>query len=189
MSGTTLAIIAAAVVAAGLISYLIAIYNGLIQVKNNVEKAFNNIDVLLLQRYDELPKLVDAAKGYMKHERDLLAGIVKLRTKYRDTREMNGKIATENELADLLQRFHVQVEQYPDLKAIDSFNQLQIRISGVEEQIADRRELFNDSVNIYNIRIEQFPDVIFARLLKYEKQVYLKVPDEKKKDVTLDLPT
>jgi len=189
MNGMTLTLIIGGIAAAGIVSYLIAIYNGLIRVKNNVEKAFNNIDVLLLQRHAELPKLVEAAKGYMKHERDLLSGIVKLRTQYRKTTDMNTKIAAENELAGLLQRFQVQVEQYPDLKAIDSFNQLQIRITGVEEQIADRRELFNDSVNIYNIRIEQFPDVLFARFLRYSKQLYLKVPDEKKNDVSLDLPT
>jgi len=180
--------IAAFIVAAGIISYITALYNGLIRAKNNIAKAFTNIDVLLQQRHDELPKLVDGAKGYMKHERDLLADIVRQRMQYRSAGDMNGKIEAENKLADLVGRFNVLVEQYPDLKAIDSFNQLQMRISAVEGQIADRRELFNDSVNIYNIRIEQFPDVILARMLNYTKQTYLKVPAEKKEDVALDLP-
>lgn len=135
-----------------------------------------------------MPKLVDAAKGYMKHESDLLVNIVKLRTKYSKADDMGSKIDTENKLADLMGRFNVLVEQYPDLKAIDSFNQLQSRVSGVEGRIADRRELFNDSVNIYNIKVEQFPDFILAQLLNYEKQPYLKVPDDKKEDVKLDLP-
>jgi LemA protein len=176
------------IVAAGLISFVTALYNGLVRAKNNTEKAFNNIDVLLQQRHEELPKLVDAAKGYMKHERDLLANIVKLRTTYQSADDLGTKIDTENKLSDLMGRFNVVVEQYPDLKAIDSFNQLQSRVSGVESRIADRRELFNDSVNIYNIKTEQFPDVILARLLKYDKQPYLKVPEEKKQDVKLDLP-
>ena len=151
-------------------------------------KAFNNIDVLLQQRCEELPKLVDAAKGYMKHESDLLAKIVKLRTTYRKADDMGAKINAENKLADLMGRFNALVEQYPDLKAIDSFKQLQTRVSAVEGQIADRRELFNDSVNIYNIRTEQFPDFILARLLNYEKRPYLKVPDDKRQDIKLDLP-
>lgn len=124
----------------------------------------------------------------MKHERDLLTDIVKQRMKYQIAGDMGAKIETENKLADLLGRFNVLVEQYPDLKAIEEFNHLQMRISGVEGQIADRREFFNDSINIYNIRIEQFPDFILACLLNYGKQEYLKVPEEKKEDVKLDLP-
>jgi len=188
MTGYMMAGIAAFIVAAGIISYFTALYNDLIRAKNNIAKAFNNIDVLLQQRHDELPKLVDAAKGYMKHERDLLADIVRQRMQYRSAGDMNGKIEAENQLADLVGRFNVLAEQYPDLKAVDSFNQLQMRISAVEGQIADRRELFNDSVNIYNTRIEQFPDVILARMLNYARQAYLKVPEEKKADVSLDLP-
>jgi len=188
MTGTILAIIMAFFVAAGIVSYITALYNGLVRAKNNLEKAFNNIDVLLQQRHDELPKLVDAARGYMKHERDLLTDIVAQRMRYQKSGTLGAKIKSENKLADLLGRFNVLVEQYPDLKAVDSFNQLQMRVSAVEGQIADRRELFNDSINIYNTRIEQFPDFILARLLKYERQAYLKVPEAKKEDVKLDLP-
>ena len=188
MTGLILTIIAAFIVGAGFISYFTALYNGLVRAKNNIEKTFNNIDVLLQQRYEELPKLVDAARGYIKHERDLLADIVKLRTKYGQADGMGSKIDAENKLADLMGRFNILVEQYPDLKAIDTFKQLQTRVSSIEGQIADRRELFNDSVNIYNIKIEQFPDFILARLLNYGKQIYLKVPEQKKQDIKLDLP-
>jgi LemA protein len=184
-----LAIIVTLIIATGVISYFAALYNGLVRAKNNIEKAFNNIDVLLQQRHEELPKLVDAAKGYMKHERELLADIVKLRMQYRETGDMRMKIDTENKLADLMGRFNILVEQYPDLKAVDSFNQLQLRISALEGHIADRRELFNDSVNIYNIRIEQFPDFIWARLLNFVRQAYLEVPEEKKEDIILNLAT
>jgi len=188
MTGMIITLIVVIVGAAGIISFITALYNGLVRAKNNLEKAFNNIDVLLQQRHDELPKLVDAARGYLKHERELLTDIVKQRMKYREAGDMGAKIATENKLADLMGRFNVLVEQYPDLKAIDSFKHLQGRVSAVEGQIADRREFFNDSINIYNIRIEQFPDFILARLLNYQKQAYLKVPEEKKEDVKLDLP-
>ena len=188
MTGLMIMIIVAFIVLAGIISYIIALYNGLVRAKNNTEKNFNNIDVLLQQRYEELPKQVDAAKGYMKHEQDLLSDIVKLRMKYQNAGDMGAKIKTENQLVDLMGRFNVMVEQYPDLKAIDNFNQLQMRVSTIEGQIADRRELFNDSVNIYNIRIEEFPELFMARLLNYQKQEYLKVPETKKQDITLDLP-
>ncbi len=188
MTDTIIITIVALIFVAGFGSYITALYNGLVQAKNNIEKAFNNIDVLLQQRHDELPKLVDAAKGYMKHEQDLLARIVKMRMKYQEADDMGAKIATENKLAGLMERFNILVEQYPDLKAIATFNQLQGRISALEGQIADRRELFNDSVNIYNTRTEQFPEFILARLLNYQKQAYLKVPEDKKEDVAIDLP-
>ena len=188
MTGFVLTIIVGFLVAAGLISYIIALYNGLVSARNNFEKTFSNIDVLLEQRHDELPKLVDAARGYMKHEQLLLTDIVKQRMKYQKASDMGTKIKAENQLAELMGRFNVLVEQYPDLKAIDSFNQLQSRISNVEAEIADRRELFNDSINIYNTRVEQFPDVILARLLSYDRQAYLKVPGKKKEDVQLNLP-
>ena len=189
MTGMVLAIVVGFLVAAGLISYIIALCSGLISARHNFEKTFSNIDVLLEQRHDELPNLVDAARGYMKHEQHLLSDMVKQRMKYKKASNIGTKIEAENQMADLMGRFNVLVEQYPDLKAIDSFNQLQSRISGVESEIADRRELFNDSINIYNTRIEQFPDVILARLLSYGKQDYLKVPENKKEDVELNLPT
>ena len=164
------------------------ISDGFIQLseyRNNKEKVFNNIDVLLQQRHEELPKLVDAAKGYMKHERDLLTDIVKLRTRYQKSNGMGAKIETENKLADLMGRFNVLVEQYPDLKAIDSFNQLQMRVSAVEGQIADRREFYNDSVNVNNIRIEQFPDVFVARIFNFTARDLLEFTEEEKRDVNL----
>ena len=189
MTGIVLTIVVGFLLAAGLISYIIALYNGLVSAKNNFEKTFSNIDVLLEQRHDELPKLVDAARGYMKHEQHLLTDIVKQRMKYKKAADMETKIEAENQMADLMGRFNVLVEQYPDLKAIETFNQLQTRISSVEGEIADRREYFNDSINIYNTRIEQFPDLILARLLSYGKQEYLKVPEKKKEDVALNLPS
>jgi LemA protein len=175
------------VVLGGGISFVIAVYNGLVQVKNNVEKAFNNIDVLLQQRFDELPRLVEAAKGYLKHERDLLKDIVDLRMRYRQASGPDEKVDIENRLSPLLSMLNVLVEQYPDLKAIESFNHIQLRVSAIEEQIADRRELFNDSVNIYNTRIERFPEVLFARMLHYTRKGYLIVPDDKKRVVSLGL--
>ena len=168
---------------AGLVGYLISLYNSLIQVKNNIEKAWKNIDVLLMQRHDELPKLIDAVKGYMKHERELLKRITQLRAGYRNAGTMGEKTRIENDLNREIGRLRITLEQYPDLKASNNFLQLQGRISAIESSIADRRELFNDSVNIYNIQVERFPELILAKIMNYRRQSSLEVPEESKHDV------
>ncbi|OGW39599.1 MAG: hypothetical protein A2X58_13155 [Nitrospirae bacterium GWC2_56_14] len=164
---------------------VIAIYNSLITVRNNVEKAFNNIDVVLQQRNDELTKLLDTVKGYMTHEKELLSKITELRTGYVKASDLAGKIQIENQMGKLLERLHMVWEQYPDLKAVQSFLHLQGRVSAVEEKIADYRETFNDAVNIYNIQIERFPDLLLARVMNFQRHTFLDVPEEKKEDVKM----
>lgn len=171
------------VVVAGLIGYGVSIYNSLIQVKNNIEKAWKNIDVLLLQRHDEIPKLVDTVKGYQKHEQGLLEKLTQLRTGYRQATGIDDKTKIENELNRNLGRLRMVWEGYPDLKASQNFILLQNRISGLESSISDRREFFNDSVNIYNIQIARFPETILAGALGYQRHALLEVPEEKKQDV------
>ena len=149
-----------------LVGYIISLYNSLIQVKNNIEKAWKNIDVLLMQRHDELPKLIDAVKGYMKHERELLKRITQLRAGYRNAGTISEKTRIENDLNREIDRLRITLEQYPDLKASNNFLQLQERISAIESSIADRRELFNDSVNIYKIQIESFHELVLAKIMK-----------------------
>lgn len=165
--------------------YLVSIYNSLVQVRNNVDKAWKNIDVLLEQRHDELPKLVDSCSAYMQHERETLQELVRLRNGYRTAQSQEEKVAAENQLNRQLLNLAAVWEQYPDLKSVQSFLQVQDRISGLEGSIAARREFFNDSINIYNIQIERFPHVIFARLLGYLRKEYLEVAGEKKADVKL----
>ena len=163
----------------------IAIYNGLITVKNNVGKSFKNIDLILQQRNDELTKLIETAKGYMKYEKDLLGKIIELRTGYAAAKDMSDKVKIENELSKLVGKLNMVWEQYPDLKAIQSVMQLQGRVSAVESKIADYRETFNDAVNIYNIQIERFPDLLLARIMNYQRHAFLEIPEEKKKDVKM----
>lgn len=185
MSGTVILLIVVVilVMSAG---YLVSIYNSLVQVRNNVDKSWKNIDVLLEQRHDELPKLVDSCSAYMSHERETLQELVRLRSSYKTAPNQEGKIAAENMINRQLQQLGMVWEQYPDLKSVQSFIQVQGRISSLESSIADRREFFNDSVNIYNIQIERFPHVIFARLLGYLRKEYLEVAEEKKADVKLN---
>lgn len=170
------------IIVVGWAAYIIGTYNSLIQVKNNIEKAWKNIDVVLLQRHDEIPKLIDAVKGYMQHERGLLDKLTRLRTGYREASAIEDKTRIENELNRSLSQLRVAWEAYPDLKASQNFIQLQDRISALESQIADRREFFNDSVNIYNIQIETFPAMLLAKAFGYQRHSFLDVPEERKQD-------
>jgi len=184
---STASIIWGAVAVVGLlfVAYGISIYNTLVQVWNNVGKAWKNIDVLLQQRHDELSKLVDACSAYMKHEREVLDQLTKLRTGYDLAKTTADKVQIENELNKVMGRLGLVWEAYPDLKASQNFLQVQGRVSAVESSIADRREFFNDSVNIYNIAVEQFPNLILALLLNYRRHPFLEVPEELKKDVKM----
>jgi LemA protein len=187
MSFGLILLIIAVFAAAGIAATAVAIYNGLVTARNNVQKSFKNIDVTLQQRNDELTKLIDTVKEYMKYEKDLLTRITELRTGYAVAKDFSEKIKIENELGKLLEKLKMAWEQYPDLKAVQSFLQLQGRVSAVEEKIADYRETFNDSVNIYNIQIERFPDLLLARRMNYQRHAFFDVPEEKKKDVKMAL--
>jgi len=169
-----------------IIVYMVKLYNSLVQVKNNVEKAFKNIDVLLKQRHDELPKLIDTCKGYMKYEKKILEKLTTLREHYNASDSMSKKTNIENELNRQYLTLAGRWEAYPDLKAQESFKQIQERISGLEAAIADRRELFNDSVNIFNIQVARFPEMILAKIFNYKKMAYLDVPDKERADVEID---
>lgn len=181
MSLVILAIVLFVVI--GLVGYFVGIYNGLIQVRNNIDKAWANIDVLLKQRHDELPKLIETCKGYMKYEQGLLEKITQARTAFLNATSIEDKTKAENQLAAGLKTLFAVSENYPDLKANASFLQLQGRISGLENEIADRREFFNESVNVYNIRIQQFPDMILANMLAYTRRSMLEIPKEETQDV------
>ncbi len=163
-------------------SYVVALYNGLVEVRNNIGKAWNNIDVLLQQRHDELPKLIDATEGYLAHERELLQRITRLRVEYAKASSIDDKARIENDLDRALGRLRVAVEAYPELKSSPLFAQVLARISALESSVADRRELFNDSVNVYNVRIARFPELLLARALGYGRYGFLEVPEERTQD-------
>lgn len=176
-------LVAVVFVVLGLIGYFVGIYNGLIQVRNNIDKAWANIDVLLKQRHDELPKLIETCKGYMKYEQSVLEKLTQARTSFMNAATVEDKTKAENLLNQSLRTLFAVSENYPDLKANASFLQFQSRISGLENEIADRREFFNESVNVYNIRIQQMPDVFVANALGYTRRSMLEIPKEETQDV------
>jgi len=169
----------------GLILYGILIYNGFVQLKNNINRDWSNIDVLLKQRYDELPKLIKVCEGYMQHEQQTLEAVIKARSMAGSARTDQDRMQAQNMLSDTLKSLFMVVERYPDLKADSAFRQLGNRISELEDQIADRRELFNAAVTIYNTRLDQFPDVIVARLFNFASRTLWEIDPAHREDVAV----
>lgn len=168
-----------------LIGYFISVYNSLVRLKNNIEKAWSNIDVLLKQRHDELTKLLETVKGYMKYEERVLKEVTAARTAFLNAGTVGEKAAADNMMSGALKSLFAVAENYPDLKASQNFVQFQSRISEIEDQIADRREFYNDSVNTFNIRIEQIPDMFVARMLGYTRRELFKVAESDRADVEI----
>jgi LemA protein len=166
--------------------YSILIYNSLVSLKHNMSKSWANIDVLLKQRHDELPKLVEVCKQYMGYEQETLEKVMQARAQVANARE-KGDVeqlgGAETMLRMGLGNLFALAEAYPDLKADQSFQHLQSRITGLENAIADRREFYNEAVNINNVRIEQFPDVIIARKFNFGPGDLLEFSEEEKRDV------
>ncbi len=171
-----------------LMFYVINIYNHLVRIKHIVSKAWSNIDVLLKQRHDEIPKLVETCKQYMKFEKNTLEKVMQARSQVsasRQSQDMAGLGEAEGMLRMGLGNLFAVAEAYPDLKANENFQHLQTRISSMESAIADRREFYNESVNINNTRIEQFPDIIIARNLNFKARDLLEFSVEEIKDVDM----
>lgn len=174
------------IVLAIVVLYFVMTYNSLVSIKNNVAKAWANIDVLLKQRNDELPKLIDTCKSYMAHESQTLEKVINARMGVdaaRQTQDINGMGKAESALAASIGGLYAVAENYPDLKADQTFVNLQQRITGLENQIADRREFYNDSVNVNNVRVQQFPDLVVAGVFNFEQKPLLKFASEELKDI------
>ncbi|MDC9725611.1 MAG: LemA family protein [Gammaproteobacteria bacterium] len=168
--------------------YIVSIYNGLVTLKHSVSKAWANIDVLLKQRHDELPKLVETCKQYMKFEQETLEKVMKARSSVASAQQQGDIPAlgkAEGAMRLGLGSLFAVAEAYPDLKADETFQHLQARITGLENAIADRREFYNESVNNNNVRIEQFPDLFIARLFNFKLHDLLEFTAEEKSDVNL----
>jgi len=167
--------------------YFITIYNGLISLKENIKKSWSNIDVILKQRHDELPKLISVCESYAEFEHGVLDRLMKAREKYFKARGVTKKSEASNEVTAALQGIFALAENYPDLKTNKNFMQLQERISHLEETLADRREFYNDSVNNFNIRIKQIPDVLVAGMLNYQDEEMFKVSPKEREDVKINI--
>jgi LemA protein len=171
-----------------LVGYLIGIYNGLVRVRAAVKLTWSNIDVLLVQRHDELPKLVEVCRQYMQYEQGTLERVMRARAGV-DAARAAGNLSSlgsaERELRNGLNGLYAVAENYPQLKASEPFKHLQERISGLEKAIADRREVYNDAVNTNNVRIDTFPDMLVAHMGDFPMAQLLHFQDDAKRDVDL----
>jgi len=184
MLGTIVLLVVIAAVAFG----AIGIYNRLVALKHRVATSWSNIDVLLKQRHDELPKLVDTCKQYMQYEQETFEKVMQARNAVyaaRESADVVGVSAAEGGLRAQLGKLFALAEAYPDLKANASFRQLQARISDLETGISDRRELYNEAVNVNNASIEQFPASIIAGMFAFKPAKLLEFADADKADVSV----
>jgi len=160
-------IVLAAIAAGG---YLLTIYNSLVALKNQIARSWANIDVLLKQRHDELPKLVSVCEGYMRHEREVFDKLSEARAALAQAKSLPERAQAESQLTAALGRVFAVAEAYPDLKANQNFLNLQEELTSAEDRVAYARQFYNDSVVSYNTRIQQFPYVILANSFNFERR-------------------
>jgi LemA protein len=171
-----------------LLGYLVGVYNALVRVRAAVKLAWSNIDVLLVQRHDELPKLVETCRQYMQYEAATLERVMRARAGVdaaRSAGNLSSLGAAERDLRSGLNGLYAVAENYPQLKASEPFRHLQERISGLETAIADRREVYNEAANTNNVRIATFPDTLIAQLGDFPQVALLHFEADQKADVDL----
>jgi LemA protein len=170
----------------GVLIYVVILYNELVRLRNENDRAWANIDVLLKQRHDEVPNLVETVKGYMQHEQQTLLAVTQARAASTNAGSIGQKATADLMMTGALRSLFAVAENYPQLKANENFLKLQNRITEIEERIADRREFFNDDVNTYNTRIGQIPEVFVASFLSMKPREMFKVSDQDRRLVEVN---
>lgn len=178
-------LVVGAVVVIGLILYFVGIHNNLVALKNDIDRSFANIDVLLKQRHDELPKLVDTCKGYMQYEQKTLQAITDARTAYLRATTPAEKAQADGMVSGALKTLFAVAENYPDLKANANFMQLQGRITDLEEKIAAQRGRFNEDANRFNIRTAQIPANFVAGFMGLQPHALFQALETDREDVKI----
>ena len=173
-------------VVVGTVGYFLSLYNGFVEMKNNIGRSWANVDVLLKQRHDELPKLVKTCEAYMQHERAIFDKLSEARAALAGARTVGERAAAESQLGRALGGIMAVAESYPELKADQGFRALQQRISELENQIADRREFYNDVVTLYNTRLEQIPDSWVAQGMQLQSADLFKIADRDREDPVIE---
>jgi LemA protein len=173
-------------VVVGTVGYFLSLYNGFVEMKNNIGRSWANVDVLLKQRHDELPKLVRTCEAYMQHERAIFDKLSEARAALAGARTVGERAVAESAIGKALGGIMAVAESYPDLKADQGFRALQQRISELENQIADRREFYNDVVTLYNTRMEQIPASWVAQGMHLEAAELFKIQDREREDPRIE---
>jgi len=176
-------LVALAIIVIAVIMYFVGLYNSLVTFKNNIDRSFSNIDVLLKQRHDELPKLIETCKGYMQYEQKTLQAVTEARTAYMRATTPAEKAQADNLVSGALKTLFAVAEKYPDLKANTNFMQLQGRITELETKIASQRGAYNEDVNAFNIRIAQIPANFVAGFMGLQPHALFQVAEADREDV------
>jgi len=166
-----------------LVLFIIGIYNALVVLRNRIKNAWSQIDVQLKRRTDLIPNLVEAVKGYAKHEKSVFTDVTKARTAMMSAKTLPDKAQADNMLTGALKSLFAVSENYPQLKANENFMQLQEELSGTESKIAYSRQFYNDSVLVLNNKIQVFPSNIIASLFNFKEQQFFKVEGAERKPV------
>lgn len=160
-----------------LVLWLIAVYNGLIKLRNRTREAWSDIDVQLKRRYNLIPNLVETVKGYAAHERELFEKVTEARTRAMQAGTPEEKGKAENALTGTLKTLFAVAENYPELKASENFAKLQDELSDTENKIQAARRFYNGNVRDFNTRIEVFPNNLVAGMLKFTKFEFFEVEE------------
>lgn len=169
-----------------LVIWAIAIYNGLIRLRNRVDEAWSDIDVQTKRRYDLIPNLVSTVKGYATHERELFEKVTEARTRAMGAQSAATKAKAENMLSDTLKSLFAVAENYPDLKANQNFLELQRELADTEDKIQASRRFYNGNVRDFNTKIQVFPNNIFAGMLGFAAREFFEAEDEAKGPVKVE---
>jgi LemA protein len=172
-----------AIIVIAVIMYFVGLYNSLVTFKNNIDRSFSDIDVLLKQRHDELPKLIETCKGYMQYEQKTLQAVTEARTAFMRATTPAEKAQADNLVSGALKTLFAVAEKYPDLKANTNFMQLQGRITELETKIAAQRGAYNEDVNAFNIRIAQIPANFVAGITGLQPHALFQVAEADREDV------
>ena len=177
----------ALIIIAVLVILVISMYNSLVRLRQKVKNSWSQIDVQLQRRFDLIPNLVETVKGYMTHENDVLTKVAELRTSWANAGTVSEKANLDNQLSSALKTIMAVSESYPDLKANQNFSELQQELQNTENKISFSRQFYNDSVTMYNTKLEVFPSNIIASMFGFKAEEFFKVESEEaRKNVKVD---
>ncbi|MFA6304467.1 MAG: LemA family protein [Patescibacteria group bacterium] len=169
-------------VAAIIVFWLIAVYNGLITLKNRTDEAWSDIDVQLKRRYDLIPNLLETVKGYASHEKDLLENVTKARSTAMNAQSPEAKGEAENMLSSTLKSLFAVAENYPQLRASENFAKLQDELSDTENKIQASRRFYNGNVRDFNTKLQVFPNNLLANMMNFKAREFFEIENETERE-------
>ena len=181
-----IALIVIAAIIVLILLWFIGVNNALVSLRNKVRNQFSQIDVQLKKRYDLIPNLVETVKGYAKHESETLEAVMKARASYASATTDSEKVEASNEMTKAVSKLLAVAEAYPDLKANANFLDLQQQLKEIEDKIGYARQFYNDSVMVYNNKIEMFPSSIVANMRGFKAEAFFQAAEQERENVKVE---